>query len=41
MADYKTQHCVIELLLLLCNTKRGTYCAEKNQNRHRKPMAGL
>ena len=29
MADCKTQHCVIELLLLLCNTKRGSYCTEK------------
>ena len=29
MADYKTQHCVIELLLLLCNTKRDSYCTEK------------
>ena len=36
MADCKTQHCVIELLLLICNTKRGSYCTEKNQNRHTK-----
>ena len=32
MADYKTQHCVIELLLLLCNTKRDSYCTEKTKS---------
>ena len=35
MADYKTQHCVIELLLLLCNTKRGSYCTEKTKSSHK------